>query len=214
MAIVQVPANGALPGGAVVNATETALDLSTAISGATPANKVINAFPNGGVGRLRFRVGAGAGTQDMTITAGDTPGFVRPVVIPVAGAGDYFWPTTRKALALALKIIRTATALGGTITPALMTTKATLANFATAGVLGITQAPIADGVKGTIITDGPAIATCSGGWLTGDVLVSAAGGALRKAGGSDAGTDRVAYAVDDRADGETACPVTVSLGTV
>lgn len=214
MAIVHVPANGALAGGAVVTATETALDLSTAISGATPANKVINSFPIGGVGRLRFRVGAGAGTQDMTITAGETPGFVRPVVIPVAGAGDYFWPTTRKALALALKLIRTATALGGTITPALMTTKATLANFATTGVLGITQAPIADGVRGTIITDGPAVASCSGGWLTGDVLVSAAGGALRKAGGSDAGIDRVAYAIDDRIDGEAACPVTVSLGTV
>ena len=214
MVIVQVPADGALPAGAVVTATETALDLSTAISGATAANKVISTFPLGGVGRLRFRVGAGAGSQNMTITAGETPGFVRPVVIPVAGAGDYFWPTSRKSLALALKLIKTTTALGGTITPALMTTKATLASFATAGVLGITQAAIADGAKGTIITEGPAIATCSGGWLTGDVLVSAAGGALRKASGSDAGIDRVAYAVDDRTDGETGCPVTVSLGTV
>jgi hypothetical protein len=73
---------------------------------------------------------------------------------------------------------------------------------------------IADGIKGAIITDGPALATCSGGWLTGDVLVSASGGALRKAGGSDARIDRVGYAVDDRTDGETDCPVTVSLGTV
>ena len=114
MAIVQVPADGALPAGAVVTRTETAIDLSTAISGAAPANKVINTFPAGGVGRLRFRVGAGAGSQNMTITAGDTPGFVRPVTVPIAGPGDYFWPTSRVALALALKLIKTATALGGT----------------------------------------------------------------------------------------------------
>lgn len=213
MAIVQVPADGALPAGAVVTATETAFDLSTAISGAAPMNKTITTFPLGGIGRLRFRAGAGAGSLTMTITATET-GLIRQVPVAIAGPGDYFWPTNRKSLALALKLLKTTAALGGTMTPALMATKATLANFATAGVLGITQAPIADGVKGTIITDGPAIATCSGGWLTGDVLVSAAGGALRKAGGSDAGTDRVAYAVDDRTDGETGCPVTVSLGTV
>lgn len=214
MAIVQVPADGALPAGVVVTRTETALDLSTAISGATPANKVISTFPIGGVGRLRFRVGAGAGSQNMTITAGDTPGFVRPVTVAIAGPGDYFWPNSRIALALALKLIKTTTALGGAITPALMSAKATLANVATSDVLGITQSAIADGAKGNIITDGPAVATCSGGWLTGDVLVSASGGALRKAGGSDAGIDRVGYAVDDRTDGETDCPVTVSLGTV
>lgn len=214
MAIVQVPADGALPAGAVVTATETAFDLSTAISGAAAMNKTITTFPLGGVGRLRFRAGMGAGSLNMTITAGETPGFVRPISIPIAGPGDYFWPTSRKSLALALKLLKTTAALGGTMTPALMATKATLANFATASVLGITQAAIADGVKGTIITEGPAVATCSGGWLTGDVLVSAAGGALRKAGGSDGGIDRVAYAVDDRADGETGCPVTVSIGTV
>jgi len=214
LAIVQVPADGALLAGVVVTRTETALDLSTAISGAAPANKVVNTFPTGGVGRLRFRIGAGAGSQNMTITTGDTPGFVRPVTIPIAGPGDYLWPTSRVALALALRLIKTATALGGTITPALMSAKATLANSATSGVLGITQSAIADGIKGAIITEGPAFATCSGGWLTGDVLVSASGGALRKAGGSDAGIDRVGHAVDDRTDGETDCPVTVSLGTV
>lgn len=214
MAIVQVPANGALAAGVVVTATETAVDLSAAISGATPANKVITVWPSGGVGRIRLRVGAGSGSQDVTLNAGDTPGFVRNVTVPVAGPGDYFWPSGRKSLALALKLVKTLTALGGTITPALMNTKATLANNATTGVLGITQAVIADGVKGAVITDGPATATCVGGWVTGDALVSASSGALRKAGGSDAGLDRVGYAADDRTDGETGCPVTVSLGTV
>lgn len=214
MAIVQVPADGALPAGVVVTATETAVDLSTAISGATAANKLITTWPTGGVGRLRFRVGAGAGAQNASIDAADTPGFVRTVSLPISGPGDYFWPAGRKSLALALKRVKTLTALGGTITPALMNTKATIAGNGATAVLGITQAAAADGAKVTVITDGPAVATCSGGWVAGDILVSAMGGALRKAGGSDTGLDRVGFAIDDRSDGETGCPVDVDLGTV
>lgn len=214
MAIVQVPASGALAAGVVVTATETAVDLGPAISGAAPANKVITVWPFGGVGRIRLRVGAGAGSLDATISAADTPGFVRSVTVPISGPGDYFWPSGRKSLALALRHVKTLAALKGDITPALMATRATIAKDAAAGVLGITQSAAEDGAKVAVVTNGPVAVACVGGWRAGDALCAAVGGALRKIADKETGLDRVAYAADDRADGESACPVTVELELV
>jgi len=214
MPIIVIKASGAVTAGQVVKAQETALDLSAAIQGSAAVNKLITTWPSGGIGTIRIRVGAGAGSFQLTMMAADTPGLTRPIKLQIAGPGDYLWPTSRKALALNLARLTTTVAPGGTITPTLLQTKAMAAGDGATAVLGIANASAADGATFQVTTFGSALTACSGGWLTGDVLVSASGGALRKAGPSDAGIDRVGYALDDRADGETSCPVTVSLGTI
>jgi hypothetical protein len=214
MPIVVLKASGAVAAGQVVKAQETALDLSTAISGAAPVNKLITSWPLGGVGTLRIRVGAGAGSFQLTMMAADTPGLTRPIRLQIAGPGDYLWPTSRKALALNLARLSTTVAPGGTITPTLLQTKGIVAGDGAVGVLGIANASAADGETFQATTFGPALTTCSGGWLTGDVLSSAAAGKMRKLGMGETGVDRVAYALSDQVDGDTGCPVNVDLALV
>ena len=211
MPIIVIKASGAVAAGQVVKAQETALDLSTAISGNAAVNKLITTFPKDGIGTLRFRVGAGAGSFELSLMAGDTPGLIRPVKLQIAGPGDYLWPTSRKALALGLTRITTTVAPGGTITPTLLATKAIAAGDGATAVLGIANASAADGATFQVTTYGPALTACSGGWLTGDALCSAAMGKMRKIAPGETGVDRVAFAIDDRVDGETGCPVSVDL---
>jgi hypothetical protein len=211
MPIIVIKASGAVAAGQVVKAQEMAIDLSSSIAGNAPANKLIATFPRDGIGTLRFRVGAGAGSFELSLMAGDTPGLIRPVKLQIAGPGDYLWPTSRKALALGLTRIMTTVAPGGSITPTLLSTKAMAAGDGAVGVLGIANASAADGATFQVTTFGPALTACSGGWLTGDALCSAAAGKMRRIAPGETGVDRVAFAIDDREDGETSCPVSVNL---
>lgn len=211
MPIIVLKASGAVTAGQVIKAEETALDLSTAIPGNAPVNKLITTWPLNGIGTIRIRVGAGAGSFQLTMMAADTPGLTRPIKLQIAGPGDYLWPTSRKALALNLARLTTTVAPGGTITPTLLQTKGMAAGDGAVGVLGIANASAADGATFQVTTYGPAMTACFGGWLTGDALCSAAAGAMRKIAPGETGVDRVAFAIDDRMDGETNCPVNVNL---
>ena len=211
MPIIVIKASGAVTAGQVVKAQETALDLSAAIQGSAAVNKLIATWPSGGIGTIRIRVGAGAGSFQLTMMAADTPGLTRPIRLQIAGPGDYLWPTSRKALALNLARLTTTVAPGGTITPTLLQTKAMAAGDGATGALGIANASAADGATFQVTTFGPALTACAGGWLTGDALCSAAAGAMRKIAPGETGVDRVAFAIDDRVDGETGCPVNVDL---
>lgn len=192
---------------------------STPLPSGSPISTIIKKWPRLASGQIRVRVGAGGGTFTLTLTASDIilGSLPRPVPLAITGPADYFWPSGgRKSLATALTRV-VGPIPGGTVAVDLIKVEGKIAGDGATGVLGLLKPGagiVAPGAMLQVVTSGPALASCSGGWGKGDVLVCAAKGTLRKLAMGEKMLDHVAVADADQADGDADCPVTVGLVAV
>lgn len=206
--IVKNGESSSLPVGTVVGAQSTPVNMlnSSPLPAGAPISELVTKFPSGSMGRLRFTVGNPGSPLTLRIKGSDIyRSFLRFIEIPIAGAGVHLWPSSRKTLAYDLRQI-TGPAPGGSLSVDLLEIVGMVAGDGDTDVLGIVQSMA--GANLVLVSAGPAVATCKGGWATNDRLTAAAGGALRKVTMGEAG---MAVATNDQLDGATACPVVVDL---